>query len=861
LRARRQFPPTRRAPAKQERAGHVLVSGRSLGQADVASIPHIGSKVLKSRSLRDTLGTVVHPNFVLGREEVSFDPESQDNYAHFRDIVAERTNPIVVWVGSGLSAPAGIPTWNTLRKSLCDTLLNKAKTFAEPDAEALRSAHSQAWYEKNLWVAFKILREALGRTTYAHAVREQLKKGVTAKIPDAYEAVWDLRPAGILNLNLDRLASRAYAELHPKKQLYEFNGADAGDHAYVLRSTVIPFVANLHGVLDSENSWVFTYDDLKTLSRNSGYRHFIHACALARTILFVGISADDGAAGGHLERLHELGTISGPHFWITDRLDKVTDDWAEKSGIKVIRYANEDSSHSELLQLLKALPKYKPQDTEELRPVVTVQVEGATAGPFPQPAELAKEPAETIRRLLNEYVKQLLERYKNDQAEGYRQYEAFCRAYDHAIHTAWYVSDQAPNNQLLGYMIYEEVGKGAFGTIYRAVDSNGQQVALKLLHEGVRSDPEMLQGFRRGIRSMSILSKEHIDGVAPYLDASEIPAFVVMEFIEGRNLKDMVSDRLITDWTTVLWVAHELVTIIRASHQLPERVLHRDIRPANVMIQGGWVEERADWKVVVLDFDLSWHRDAPERSVGSPGFSGYLAPEQIIRDAKNSTKSALVDSFGLGMTLFFLRTGTDPVAFQHLHRDWTDRLKAECRRYRCHQWTSAPVRYFRLIDWATQQQQDDRCDVSQIKDELKQLLQAVQNPSAVRSAELLAEELAHRAFPVPYHWNRDTTAAEAHAGGLTIALQGLEKSAQVKFMCGWSQQGNERFETVRKWLPNASNAAEAALRRKQWRIENRDARDNYQFELAATMTAGEIAADHGRAVAGLSEAIAALQFQ
>ena len=76
----------------------------------------------------------------------------------------------------------------------------------------------------------------------------------------------------------------------------------------------------------------------------------------------------------------------------------------------------------------------------------------------------------------------------------------------------------------------------------------------------------------------------------------EIPAFVVMEFIEGPNLAEAVRHHLVDDWETVLWAAAELVGIIRKSHMLAERVLHRDVKPSNIMIRNGW-QEREDWRI------------------------------------------------------------------------------------------------------------------------------------------------------------------------------------------------------------------------------------------------------------------------
>ena len=75
--------------------------------------------------------------------------------------------------------------------------------------------------------------------------------------------------------------------------------------------------------------------------------------------------------------------------------------------------------------------------------------------------------------------------------------------------------------------------------------------------------------------------------------------------------------------------------------------------------------------IIVLDFDLSWHKDATEASVlHFASASGFLVPEQVRRTSSAATRSAAVDSFGIGMTLYFLRTGQEPFSSQHQHRSW-----------------------------------------------------------------------------------------------------------------------------------------------------------------------------------------------
>jgi eukaryotic-like serine/threonine-protein kinase len=234
-----------------------------------------------------------------------------------------------------------------------------------------------------------------------------------------------------------------------------------------------------------------------------------------------------------------------------------------------------------------------------------------------------------------------------------------------------------------------------------------------------------------------------------------------MELIEGPNLEEAVKAKAINDWQLRLRVGTDLARIILTAHQVPERVLHRDIRPANIMLKNFFISPES-WELVVLDFDLSWHRDASEGSLNlSRSMNGYLAPEQIDLSRKKLTRNALVDSFGVGMTLFYLATGQHPITSQHLHIDWSDKLKQNTIAKTCEEWHSLPRRFARLIYLATKDKQSDRWDMTQIQGELLRLTESLGGSEKVVSAELFAEEVACRSCHQvgEYTWDVDRESA------------------------------------------------------------------------------------------------------
>jgi hypothetical protein len=413
-------------------------------------------------------------------------------------------------------------------------------------------------------------------------------------------------------------------------------------HVDVLRSGS-PFVANLHGVLENAESWILTSDEFERLVNLQGYRTLLDTCFASRTVLFLGISAEDQGATGHLERLRKAGLNLGSHFWLTERNDRETIDWAEGMGIRQILYQSKDGRHQELDEFVADLARYVP--VEILAEPVTPSTRRERGIHTPPPEELESMKANDIRLVLNKEAIRILGSNAADRLDQYRE---FWSRYEEAIYRAWSVSILPGKNVFFNFTLKETLAKGAFGYVYKAEGPEGGEVAIKILHGNVKEEPEMLESFRRGVAAMKILSTRGVTGMVPYVAAWEIPTCTVMELVDGPNLEEAVDSGLVDSWQMILRIAIDLTSILQAAHQLPERVLHRDVRPPNIMLKDFYTDP-AEMEVVVLDFDLSWHRDASGMSVDlAKSSSGYLAPEQIDRTRKHLTRNALVDSFGVG---------------------------------------------------------------------------------------------------------------------------------------------------------------------------------------------------------------------
>jgi eukaryotic-like serine/threonine-protein kinase len=738
----------------------------------------------------------------------------QHAYVTFRSILRERTSSVVAWVGSGVSADAGLPTWGALRQSLIDALRTSAATFKKQDREKKLAAADQAERQGNPWVAFQVLQDELGPTTFRDVIREKLSTSSRTKTPIAYTYLWKMGISGLLNLNLDRLATKAHNEFSPHALATEGNGFGVSNLVHALKSPT-PFIINLHGIHEDVSTWVLTQKQLNSLSSQEGYRQFLASCLATRTVVFIGMTVDDVSVGGHLDRLATIAPDCGSHFWITHRRDAETDRWAEERQLRVIRYRATGNDHSELKELFQDLLSFQPVD--DIPQPIVLAAEQEVLGKLLTPEELIRENPETIREALNSHAQKILVR---DDDAAYRSFEEFCHTYDQAIYRAWYATTATGQNQLFQYVLKERVARGGFGTVYKAMDEKGHEVAVKVLNEEVRHDTHMLQGFRRGVRSMRILNKRQLQGMVPYLDATEIPAVVVMGWVEGPNLKQAVESHYVDQWKTRLEIASALAEIIRGAHSLPERVLHRDIRPANIMLKGYYADPD-NFEVVVLDFDLSWHQGASERSViYGATTTGYLAPEQLQSIHGVTTRHASVDSFGIGMTMFFLAAKRDPLPTEHAHTNWMSTVETVCNTLPYHGWVSLPARYARIILQCTKTRQGARWDMAQITGELARLIQAMEGPTEVRWADMLAEEIVAKSdYAGRYNWDDDVKAARVELpSGLGLTLCGDEANAVLKLKLYWNSTGGHSHKRVTKWLPEAGGRVEKALKNAGWEI-------------------------------------------
>lgn len=759
----------------------------------------------------------------------------QINYIEFRETLKQRTNQVILWIGAGLSVP-NVPTWKPLKSNLIAaaeqhlrTLNNEAQLKLNPYLELAKS-------EDINWRIFSHLREVFGLASYNAAMRHEFRGVSSIRMPDVYKSIWKLNISGCITLNIDRFPISGYTQSGRTQNIQEFSGATASNYLDVLKGAT-PFVANLHGSLEDPNSWIFTQDEFDKLQQNVGYQKFVETCFISKVIAFMGISADDPGATLHLEKLKSLGLSFGGHYWFTNRNDYETQKWAEKIGLQCIFYQAQNGDHGELLEAIEDLERYTPKDAIPLP--ITPDIPKRRNQEMLPPEEVEVLKPNEIRYQLNQYAVQILAKSDPDK---FSEYETFLASYEEAIYRSWSANENPTRNHFFEYILEEQIAKGAFGKVFKAKDKDNNLVAIKILHENIREEKEMLQSFRRGVQAMQILSSRRVERMVPYLHAWEIPAATVMEFIDGPDLENAVVSGYLEHWSDILSVAIQIANTVHAAHLLPERVLHRDIRPHNIMLKDYYVEKDIS-NVVLLDFDLSWHRDASGLSVSlDRAGHGYAAPEQVDPSRKAQSRNALVDSFGLGMTLFFMLSRQHPVFAQHLHRDWEDTLKGQAVRMRCKAWRSLPKRYTRLISYITKDHQGSRWDMTTICNQILEMISCLNIDIRNISLDCLCEEIFNLVPSTSVDYIADVDTQCYHSllkTGFKISIRPKYESRSLLLQIEWINTGEGKYKIVSKNLAKAKTKIPSLLKKSDWSKVDVEIKTGY-FNLSAQLSQANI---------------------
>lgn len=204
---------------------------------------------------------------------------------------------------------------------------------------------------------------------------------------------------------------------------------------------------------------------------------------------------------------------------------------------------------------------------------------------------------------------------------------------------------------IAGYRITEVIGRGGMGTVYRAVDEAlDKTVALKMMAPKLAEDASFLARFRSEARALAKLDTPGIVRVLAFREEPE-GTFLVMEYVEGRTLRSLLRERGALPFEEAMALFDQILDAIAHVHR--EGVLHRDLKPGNVLItEGGQVK--------IADFGLAKMRSADLTVTSTYATAGsvcYMSPEQV-RGLRNADERS--DLFSLGLILYEILAGTLP---------------------------------------------------------------------------------------------------------------------------------------------------------------------------------------------------------
>ncbi|OLN33350.1 Stk1 family PASTA domain-containing Ser/Thr kinase [Desulfosporosinus metallidurans] len=213
------------------------------------------------------------------------------------------------------------------------------------------------------------------------------------------------------------------------------------------------------------------------------------------------------------------------------------------------------------------------------------------------------------------------------------------------------------------YEVLERIGAGGMAIVYKAKDILlNRVVTIKVLREQFIADEDFIRRFRREAQSAASLSHPNIVSIYDVGKDGDTE-YIVMEYVEGRNLKEIIRDYAPLSTDQSINLARQITSAIQNAHE--HHIIHRDIKPHNILVT-------ADGRAKVTDFGIA-------RAVSSAtvthtgdiiGSVHYLSPEQ----AKGLQSNEQSDIYSLGIVLYELLTGKVPydgetpiaIALKHL---------------------------------------------------------------------------------------------------------------------------------------------------------------------------------------------------
>ena len=210
------------------------------------------------------------------------------------------------------------------------------------------------------------------------------------------------------------------------------------------------------------------------------------------------------------------------------------------------------------------------------------------------------------------------------------------------------------------YQPLKKIGQGGMGTVYQCLDrALERQVAIKIMTDRYRSDPQGERRFMREARAQAIVNHPNVATVLNFGVSPEGRLFLVMEYLEGQDLRSMIRQEKVLEPLKACELLRQTCEGLEEAHN--GGLVHRDLKPSNLMVvkdhRGGpWVKilDLGLAKIVGGQTDLkSITVDTAGLLIGTPA---YMSPEQVA----GATVDGRADIYSLGVVFFEMLTGHLP---------------------------------------------------------------------------------------------------------------------------------------------------------------------------------------------------------